>query len=152
MPATGYFGEGVKVEVNRLVAAGASVEYRTANVLWTFEYLRAKGCETEELHIVSRRQFGGVDGNTTMTISTPAQDGKLHASLDFKKYLFFQDSYRAFTWPLNPRSKPDDIAGLEILPDSQHHGCIFAHGMPVCVDRKLKGFGLDYLGMRQKSL
>ena len=150
MAAAGYFGEGAKVELNRLVAQKASVEYRTGNVLWNFEYLTADGCENPDLHIVSRRLGPTADGHTTMKISFPAKwnaKGKqIHAALDFQNYLFFQDSYPALSWPIPNKAKPEDIAGLEILPDAKHHGRIFAHGMPVCLESSLKGFGLNYLG------
>ncbi|KAK9865583.1 hypothetical protein WJX84_007361 [Apatococcus fuscideae] len=146
----GYFGEGAKVELNRLVAQGAYVEYRTGNVRWDFEYLKADGCENPDLHIVSHREGPTADDHTTMRISFPAHwnaKGQLiHAALDFQSYLFFQDSYPALVWPIPAKAKPGDIAGLEVLPDPKHHGRIFAHGMPVCLEGRLKGFGLNYLG------
>lgn len=154
MLAAGYFGEGAKVELNRLVAKGASVQYHTGNVLWRFEYLKADGCENPELHILSTKKTQPADGHTTMRISFPVKwysKGKqIYAALDFGNYLFFQDTYPALSWPLPRKAKSDDIAGLEILPDPKHHGRIFAHGMPVCMESSLNGFGLNYLGKDAK--
>ncbi len=145
--AAGYFGDGVKAEINRLLRAGASVEYRTGNVLWTFQYLCASRHEQPELHIISSRQSDVSCGSTTITISFPANSRQKAPSLNLRSYLFFQGSYSALTWPLSSKLRHDEIAGLEILPDPQHHGRVFAHGMPVMHKKtSLKGFGLNYLG------
>ncbi len=150
--AAGYFGDGVKAEINCLLRAGASVEYRTGNVLWTFQYLCASGHEQRELHIISSRQSDASCGNITMTISVPAKSRQKAPSLNLRSYLFFQGSYSALTWPVSSRAREvkvrhSGISGLEILPDPEHHGRVFVHGMPVMHKKtSLKGFGLNYLG------
>ncbi|KAL4424015.1 hypothetical protein ABPG75_001316 [Micractinium tetrahymenae] len=41
----GFFGGGVKVEINRIMASGASVVYYTSNQEWSFKYEREHGVE-----------------------------------------------------------------------------------------------------------
>lgn len=48
----GQFGEGAKVEINRLIQEGCSVQYWTGNAAWTFGRRVAQGCSVPELHVV----------------------------------------------------------------------------------------------------
>eukprot|EP00898_Chlorokybus_atmophyticus_P000410 jgi/Chlat1/136/Chrsp1S03095 len=48
----GNFGEGMKVQINRLIASGASARYVTGNNLWNFEYRRDPGFTQDSLNLV----------------------------------------------------------------------------------------------------
>ncbi len=49
----GHFGEGVKVQINRLLAEGqcSSISYLTGRSKWEFKHITALHCDYETLHV-----------------------------------------------------------------------------------------------------
>ena len=146
----GQFGEGVKVEINRLIQAGCTVHYQTGNMVWQFFWHRELATSEQELLYMESIQTAA-QPDTTMIISAPAaaSPGQFaFLTFDDAEYLFLRtaiDSYRCV-----PRDQGvNNDFGLEILYEQRDHGKIFVCDIYVCSPFDLQGFGLNYLGSSQ---
>lgn len=88
-PSSGQFGEGAKVEINRLIQEGSTVEYCTGNAAWTFGRTTTQGCTVPELHVTVQP---GPDLYDFVGIAVTAQNSYSDQLLDVSKFLFLQGS------------------------------------------------------------
>ena len=150
----GQFGEGVKVEINRLIQDGCTVEYRTGSMLWQFFNQREHSRSQQDLlHMRSVAQSTS-QPDTSMIIWAPASSSLRpheYLDLDETQFLFLRpayDSYRCVAKDYGLKS----AFGMEILYDERDVGKLFVRDIYVCTEPKLKGLGLNYLGTTKSSL
>uniref|UniRef100_A0A7S2W1H5 U-box domain-containing protein n=1 Tax=Rhizochromulina marina TaxID=1034831 RepID=A0A7S2W1H5_9STRA len=144
--ATGFFGEGVKVEINRLVANGASVEYETPvpgtdefHSMWTFSYEEEISGASEVLHLHVDTVGGPTDAVAVTVKGLPAGNSAISPN----NFLFLQGKY---TRVVAPPTDGNQVAGIDVLLDPQHEGRIYVGGIFALPWATLKGIGLDYTG------
>lgn len=140
MTDAGQFGEGGKVEINRLVQEGCTVKYWTGNATWTFARLTAPGCTKPELHVTVQPgqevyHFVGI-----AISATPTHQQRL---LQVDQCLFLQGNYSKIASEVNPKRR---YTGMELLLDQSHWGKVFVQGMYVVDEETYKQFGLNYTG------
>ena len=145
----GQYGEGVKVEINRLIQAGCTVEYHTANMLWKFGRRRERASSSQDLLYMHSVVQPTTVSDTSMTIAAPVASSGAFEYLDLQEtdYIFLRaagsyDSYCCIPRHLGSQSS----FGMEILFDQRDHGRLYVRDFFVCSDPLLKGFGLNYLG------
>ena len=140
MTDAGQFGEGAKVEINRLVQEGCTVRYWTGNATWTFGRVAAPGCTIPELHV---RVQPGQELYDYVGIAITADSSYQGRLLEIEKFLFLQGNYSK----LASNSYPDrPWSGMELLLDQTHWGKVFIHGIYIQEAETYKQFGLNYTG------
>ncbi|KAG5190896.1 hypothetical protein JKP88DRAFT_251844 [Tribonema minus] len=137
----GAFGEGMKVEINKLVSGGASVVCATGGRLWTFAHRPGVGLAgpDQRVFVVSVDAAAVPSEHTTILVRGVSQ------RLDPMRYLF-----------LLPESQRHSELGrnrfpalrMELLTDEQHRGKAFVHGifMKRFSAGKLSTFSFNYTG------
>lgn len=138
----GQFGEGAKVEINRLVQEGCSVTYCTGNAKWTFERLVAPGCTIPELHV---RVQPGPDLFDFVGIAVVAKLSNSGRLLEDDRFLFLQGNYSKIASLPHASRK---WSGMELLLDPHHHGKVFIQSIFVTDAPTYKEFGINYTGKR----
>lgn len=143
----GQFGEGVKVEINRLRQAGCTIHYLTGNMRWEFFLQRELSTSQQQL-LHMRSDQVSAQSDTTMIISAPAA-----ASAGQSAFLEFDDTNYLFLRTANDslRCVPREHGvntdfGLEILYEGRDKGKIFVCDIYVCSVPDMHGLGLNYLG------
>ncbi|KAL6076901.1 Mg2+ and Co2+ transporter CorB [Balamuthia mandrillaris] len=155
----GFFGEGVKVEINRLVASGVDVRYWTAGCRW--EFFHATNAEATSSNPVQELavRFHHQNGHSGSSVSPV---GPLHTlvellglpSSSFNPLHFL---FLASSPPSSPSSSSSTrdsptatplqcrgYRGLNLLLDSTFHGQVFVHGIFVQEETaSLHGLGLN---------
>jgi hypothetical protein len=136
--AAGYFGEGVKVEINRLSACGAAVTYRTGSHEWLFGYSPSNELWVKFYRLQTPNPFFQVE-----ILHLPSQ--ALPKEEDF---LFLQPQHS--TLRLVPPSGTDGVSVL-LLP--HHVGKVYIHGIAVKLSNPDINhlFGIDYSGRRKPA-
>ena len=137
---TGQFGEGAKVEINRLVQEGSSVTYCTGNATWTFERLVSPGCTIPELHVRVQPGSDLFEFVGIAVVAKPSYSGRL---LEDERFLFLQENYPKIASLPHPSRK---WSGMEILLDPRHHGKVFVQSIYVADAPTYKEFGINYTG------
>jgi hypothetical protein len=144
--ATGFFGEGVKVEINRLTASGVKVTYETPvegtlahHAKWDFSYMAEVGGASEVLHLHMEGMDAPVRGVTVKAVGLP----RGRPAIDPRMFLFLQGGYSRVS---APPQKGEQIAGIDVLLDKEHEGKIYVGGIFALPWATLKGVGLDYTG------
>ena len=137
---TGQYGEGAKVEINRLVQEGCKVKYHTGNATWTFERLKTPGCTMPELHVRVQPGEQLYDCVCIAIVTGPQYKGRL---LELDRFLFLQGPYSHLASRVLPNQQ---WSGMELLLDQSHWGKVFIHGIFVAKASKYKEFGLNYTG------
>ena len=140
MTDAGQFGEGAKVEINRLLQEGCTVKYWTGNANWTFKRLPAPGCTIPELHVQVRP---GPKLYKFVSILIIAPSSYPQRLLEVETFLFLQGDYRKVASMMYP-DRP--WTGMELLLDQIHWGKVFIHGIYVSEAESYKQFGLNYTG------
>ena len=136
----GQFGEGAKVEINRLVQEDCTVNYCTGNAIWTFERFPAPGCTIPELHAKVQPALDLFD---FVSISVEAKPSYLGHLLEDESFLFLQGSYaKIASVPCSSRN----WSGMELLLDQRHHGKVFIQSVLVTDAPTYKKFGINYTG------
>ncbi|PRW44629.1 Right handed beta helix region [Chlorella sorokiniana] len=131
----GCFGEGAKVEINRITASGASVTYLTSNQEWSFRYEQEFG--TEVLHLHSRRISDQPSGNTLVVVR-----GAQRSWFQRHNYLFLLPKpYACFGG-----SGSSSASQVELLPEAQHGRRLYVHGFFVSQADNLPLHGLNFCG------
>lgn len=144
--ATGFFGEGVKVEINRLTASGVKVKYDTPvegtvnhHAKWDFTYQAEEGGASEVLHLHMEGHDGPTKGVTVRAIGLP----RGRPAIDPRMFLFLQKEYTRVSAP--PQAG-EQVAGIDVLLDKEHEGKIYVGGIFALPWTTLKGVGLNYTG------
>ncbi|KAG5191602.1 hypothetical protein JKP88DRAFT_285029 [Tribonema minus] len=140
----GAFGEGMKVEINRVTAGGARVVAATGARLWTFahEQMAALGgvAAAAARTLVVRVAAAAVACDATTLVARG-----LRARLDAEDFLFLQQ--RSARPSLLSR---DDFPAstVELLTAARHRGAVFVHGIRVkrADPAHLAAFGINYTG------
>jgi hypothetical protein len=138
LSSTGFFGEGVKVEINCLIRAGMSVRYRTGQTIWSFRHETDGLGEKPVLCLISKIVHY-YEPSTTMQIYGP-HNGPF---VNMDNYLFFQPGYDCFSCPSTSTSS---VSGLEILCEARHFGRVYVSGIFVMAAPRLERIGLNYVG------
>ena len=138
--SSGQFGEGAKVEINRLVQEDCTVKYWTGNAAWTFGRRTAQGCTIPELHVTVQPGPVSFDFVGIAVAANSSYSGQL---LDVSKFLFLQGSYDKIASMPIPSWK---WSGMELLLEPQHHAKVFIQGIFVANAPSYKGFGINYTG------
>ncbi len=136
----GYFGDGMKPEINRLVTAGASVMYRTGASIWRFMF-----DPTNQMQCVVElcRHLAEPLGGTLIELrNIPAV-----AVIDTAELLFLQPMDAALQVPCLLRENSAQTR-MRVLLHPEHHSIIYLHGIRVCsIASTLRlEFGIDYHG------
>ena len=139
-PSSGQFGEGAKVEINRLIQEGCTVRYWTGNAAWTFGRTTAQGCIIPELHVTVQP---GPDLFDFVGIAVAANSSYSDQLLDVSKFLFLQASYEKIASMPIPTWR---WSGMELLLEPRHHAKVFIQGVSVADAPSYKGFGINYTG------
>ena len=139
-PGAGQYGEGAKVEINRLIGEGCTVKYWTGNAAWTFDRRPTPGCSIPELHVTVQPGGNVYDFVSIAIIAEPGYRGNL---LETDNFLFLQGSYSKLASQMRPDMK---LSGMELLLDQPHWGKVFIHGIFVTKAPFYKLFGLNYTG------
>ena len=143
----GQYGEGVKVEINRLIQAGCSVEYRTANMLWTFGRQRERASSSQEV-LCMQSVMQPTVSDTLMTITAPMAPPGTFDYLDLQEteYIFLRATGSYNSYRCIPRQFGSESSfGMEILFEQRDEGRLYVRDFFVCSDPLLKGIGLNYL-------
>ena len=136
----GHFGEGAKVEINRLVQEDCTVQYWTGNAAWTFDRRCAEGCTKEELHVIVTPGQELYDFVAVAVIAESSYKGRL---LEQDRFLFLQGDYHKFS---SPALDAQSWSGLELLIEEAHWGKAYLHGILVANAPTYTRFGLNYTG------
>ena len=136
----GYFGEGVKVEINRLMDEGSRVAYFTNNSVWNFCYnerqvlhARIEPCQTPPN--VTRVQLT----NVPLEAYQPAE------------FLFINPCNAVLSSQPNlSGNNNSSLSGLDILFDYANQGRVYVHGILVKSFPDMS-FGLNYTGVCNMS-
>ncbi len=131
--AAGYFGEGVKVEINRLSACGATVTYRTGGHEWIFGYNPSNELCVEFYCLQRPNAFFQAEILNIGSDALPKEEN----------FLFLQPDHTALC--LRP---PSGTHGVSILLHPNHVGKFYLHGIRVELSNTSLHhlFGLDYSG------
>jgi hypothetical protein len=170
MEYAGCFGEGMKVEVNRLASSGVDVRYVTAGTVWRFHHpptdphgepgpndafvTDISPVTSPDHHLPPLlRDVVGAElynpGDTYVCLS-----GLREPLLKTADFLFLQpgaDGMCEVPWVL-PRGpilavRADNVPPLRVLLGEEHAGRIYAHGIFVRDAREdIPGFGLEFGG------
>eukprot|EP00834_Sanchytrium_tribonematis_P008410 NODE_976_length_2812_cov_0.620715.p1 type:complete len:828 gc:universal NODE_976_length_2812_cov_0.620715:2639-156(-) len=137
--AAGIFGEGFKVEVNRLLASGCEVIYRSGNTEWNFIH------DIDVFKMKSIKQATEVP-NLCVAVSNIAEDTIF--SLNENHYLFLQILDHDFIFKTDT-SENRVFSGCELLCSPNHISKIYVHGIFVKEDtRNYPTFGINYKGSK----
>lgn len=140
MAHAGHFGEGAKVEINRLVQEGCTVTYCTGNAIWMFERAVAPGCTIPELHV---KIHPGLDTFDFVGIAITAKYNYSGRLLEDERFLFLLRHYNKIASAPVPSR---DWSGMELLLDPCHHGKVFVQSIFVMDAPTYKEFGIKYTG------
>lgn len=130
--AAGAYGEGMKVEINCLVAKGAQVFVFTGSRIWNFMHRIEQGSSEPKL-FMEAIESPACDHLSICILA----DEKIIPEVDRSKFLFLK------TEQLSSHSG-DDV--VEILLDEQQHGKIYARGIYIMEPKNLKDIGLNFVG------
>jgi hypothetical protein len=138
--AAGCFGEGMKVEINRLVARGVGVVVFTGGSRWDFGYRTSEqqgstlvACATAS-HFCGHTSFLVSGAEATFAAQLPAAG---LSKVDENEFLF-----------LNPPADPAHMKGdlLEVLLEERFYGSLYVNGILVLKDPLVPEFGLNFVG------
>jgi hypothetical protein len=133
----GHFGEGGKVEINRLCASSATVIYRTGQQEWIFGYNSTHELGVRFLYLAGANAFSQVEVRNVPHSVLPTED----------QYLFLTPAHDVVRL-----SVPSDLDGFSILLSPKHIGRCYVRGIPVPVPTGLLDrFGVDYTGHRKPA-
>jgi hypothetical protein len=146
----GYFGEGAKVEVNRLLFCEASVTYRTGSMLWDFDYNERQILQAHITQLGSEYFIP----NTTISIENCPK-----SAFDPEDYLYIHIPTTVIGSRTDPFGK--QFGGIELLLDETYYGKIYLHGILIMNIGKVKAndtirenieqspmkFGVNYCGL-----
>lgn len=127
----GQFGEGAKVEINRLTQEDCTVTYCTGNAVWVFEQLVTPGCSIPELHVKVQPGRDLYDFVSITVVAKSSYKGRL---LEEERFLLFQGAYAKIA---SVPSASRYWSGMELLLDES----IFVTMAPT-----YKEFGINYTG------
>jgi len=134
----GFFGEGVKVEINRLVVADSRIRYRTANTEWTFFFATPSEAQRVLSVRVEAASSRSRDSTTDTEISLESLPEHVFHAEDF---LF-----------LLPPTLAVAASDLSVLLDRRLVSRVHLHGIFVKCFPELNHFGLDFSGRITSSL
>ena len=140
--AAGYFGEGVKVEINRLVDSDARVVYFTNGAQWSFSYNQSYVLYAT---VEPNHQFHQFQPNTTCVKLSNVPLAAFSAS----EFLFIRPCNCIVSSRPNWNRKSSSLSGLDILLDEHTFGRIYVQGIFVMKmsDAEEAKFGLNYSGI-----
>ena len=151
----GMFGEGMKVEMNRLLASGCKVRYWTANMIWKFGYAADHpGALQQTLHLTAE-YLPQRSPDTTIVIADPSHALPGEHLLQRDRFLLFD--------PPEPEqacggSMPagQESCSLQLLLDKQYRGRVYVHGTFIMEERLLNipghmQFGMNFTGSKQEQ-
>eukprot|EP00899_Mesostigma_viride_P008023 jgi/Mesvir1/17221/Mv07635-RA.1 len=138
--STGCFGEGMKVEINRLVSHDVNVSIVTGARRWHFQHeaAEAEGCQGKILHVYTYP--ADPCRHTSMVLMGPRDQ---LAPVDPALFLFLQPMDSGA--PMDPANRCSSQK-LEVLLNKQHEGNVYVRGILVQHLEGLKGLGLNFIG------
>jgi hypothetical protein len=115
----GHFGEGMKVQINRLLADGKcnGITYVTGTCKWDLKHMQAQHCTNETLHVLSTRltaHHGHPSQDPTRleeTICT-VHGYKTKPAVDRRCYLFLQPQPSMMPAPMSSAPPQVTSAGV----------------------------------------
>lgn len=131
--AAGAYGEGMKVEINCLVARGVKVCIFTGSRRWDFVHRVEDGSSESKLFMHAAE----VDRRCAHLSICLLADKSVLNEVDRSCFLFLQ-----------PAMAPDLRGGdevVEVLLHEEHHGKTFARGIIVKSKPTLQGIGLNFI-------
>ena len=131
--AAGAYGEGMKVEINCLVARGVKVCIFTGSRRWDFVHHVEDGSSESKLFM----QATEVDRRCAHLSICLLADKSVLNEVDRSCFLFLQ-----------PAMAPDLRGGdevVEVLLHEEHHGKTFARGIIIKSKPTLQGIGLNFI-------
>ncbi|KAL0228432.1 hypothetical protein RCL1_004575 [Eukaryota sp. TZLM3-RCL] len=132
----GHFGDGLKPEINRLLACGAHFKIVTGCHVWSFYHDEKDSLMCD---IYKNSRFTNAPIGTLIHISN-IQDPKI--VIDIPRYLFLQSE--ADLGVVIRFSVPEKNFQIQILMEERFHGKIFLHGIFVKEANPKFAFGVDY--------
>uniref|UniRef100_A0A0G4IG08 Uncharacterized protein n=1 Tax=Chromera velia CCMP2878 TaxID=1169474 RepID=A0A0G4IG08_9ALVE len=132
--AAGCYGEGMKVEINRLTSAGVRIFCQSGSTAMCFRHQHPPSSSTRQsLFKVSSPYPGGfISKHTTFVLDlTSSQTPFMNA----RDLLY-----------LHPRASPISDGVLEVLLEPLHHSRIYVKDLFVQEESRLPRMGLNYLG------
>lgn len=146
--SAGFFGEGLKVEINTLLNRGAKVQYFTGRRTWDFKY--EKEGDVPVLHLVSQDHVRQASPSTHAFVLCG------HGGcFNIENFLFLQHAFAHVSIPHNKERDfvacVSSLTGLRVLLEPQHEHKVFVHGILVTEHMELGPFGLDYNGPCQRD-
>ena len=149
------FGEGMKVELNRLLASGCKVRYWTANMTWNFGYgTDHPGALQQTLHLTAMI-LPQRSPDTTVVIADPS-----HVLPG--QHLLQRDRFLLFDPPKPEQSYGGSVlagqqsCSLQLLLGKQYRGRVYVHGTFIMEERLLNvpghmQFGINFTGSKQEQ-
>jgi len=144
--AAGAYGEGMKVEINRLVARGVRVDVFTGARLWSFSHGRDPDGTEEKLFM----HASAVQQMDHLVVSLEGEAGIFGEGLVGRsKFLFMQPFHDGphgspASAPMHPDHRGGDFI-CEVLLHQDHCKRIFARGILVMDAPELEGIGLNFV-------
>ena len=134
--AAGYFGEGVKVELNRLLSStkGSAIKYHTSGSMWEFGYsdrgvLLAKISSSTTGTLVASNSK---EQSATSSSIFPHTWIELHNipahTFDPSDFLFINPPQMVISSKTDPYGK-NGKGGVQVILDPAHHGRVYLHGI-----------------------
>jgi len=140
----GFFGEGVKVEINQLMSTLKSeVTYWTAGSVWRFFY-EQNAKKTEKVLCVCCDRLPPNDNTNHNKTETHITLHNLRREVfDPSLFLFLRPSTKSIRSPV---VSGVPFSGLEVLIDPLHRQRVYAHGIYIKKMPEFTHFGLNYYG------
>ena len=142
------FGEGMKVELNRLLASGCRVRYWTGFMTWHFQYVA-----DQTLHLTAN-YLPEPGSGTSVVIADPDHAVPGQWLLQRDRFLLFDPPKPEQQFGGLPLPSGQQPCPLQLLDGQQYRGRVYVHGTLVMETRLLNTpghmqFGLNFLGSKQ---
>jgi len=140
LPAAGCYGEGMKVEINRMISSKKAVSCYTNGQRWTFGYINNAGGKVNTLQVLIENGQWAYWSHLTFEITCPPPESD-DWLITSNQFLF-----------LEPTGLPDNTIfasngeTVEVLISPHTKGKIFAKGIFVKNEPELHNFGLNFIG------
>ena len=137
----GKFGEGFKLEINKLKSKNCSVLYKTGNSLWDFKYIM----QDEEQILAVESTKVGYSPHLVVCVEFTKKFINPH---DVANYLLLQHDYDCVD---HPYMEGNNNSGIEVLLEEDHCSKIFVNGIFVKRDDAFfPNIGINYKGCKKQ--
>ena len=152
----GMFGEGMKVELNRLLSSGCQVQYWTSDMIWDFQYdPDHPGAAQPTLHLTASF-LEHRSHDTAVVIADPNHAVPGCHLLQRDRFLLLDPpKAEQLFGGSQPASQPQ--CSLQLLLGEQYRGRVYVHGTFIMHDRLLNvpghmQLGINFTGSKQEQI